>query len=417
VNCLDNITLLVDAAGEMTAVWAQASSTGPQRLLAASSLPGSTGTPTVASLDDNFATAARLTLMRALGNRRFAIFDQARDTGANNRARVVDVPLGASTSATAPVVLPPALQQPSLLRSIVLHQNSLYALLPGQTVPFPSFAIGANVSVTAVTIDPLPMADIESTAIFDYVDSFFPSAYVVARGRQTASSARHIFLFDPILSNGQVPPSADISTQTFEIGFGSVACNAEPWIDFHKGESSTFVASWRQLNAARTGCDFNVNGVVVNDGMNRVSRGIATGRVGQLVAVWEEFRPTNRQQILWSKRQPVSPALWDTPTRVAPPTAPNEDGQTLLLGAYGDGGTIAIVWQALISTGPNTSAAGPILVSKYVNGAWTTMSSTTLGEPKAIAINAAGQGVLLASNGAANCPGNVICFDLVAYRF
>jgi hypothetical protein len=159
-----------------------------------------------------------------------------------------------------------------------------------------------------------------------------------------------------------------------------------------------------------------VNAAVVNDGTNRVGKGIATGAI-QLVAVWEEFTSTNRPQILWNKQQPISPSPWGTPARVAPPTASNEDGQTLLLGAHGAGGTLAIVWQALISTGPNTSAGGGIYVSKYVNGSWTTVASTTLGEPRAIAINAAGQGVVLSTNIAVSCPVGGICYDLAAYRF
>jgi hypothetical protein len=130
------------------------------------------------------------------------------------------------------------------------------------------------------------------------------------------------------------------------------------------------------------------------------------GRNEDVIAVWLEekvdvtagLRPT---QILWSRRDSAM-RQWSPPAAI--------DSKYQLPGIVhhsrgivtGPRGTAAVIWSPCsLHADGNGCSYQDNLVSKYVNGSWTTTSAwdvLLLGELKGIAINGAGEGAMLVTN-------------------
>ena len=406
ISCLDNAHVAVDASGEMTAVWAEANSAAPQRLMAATAGAGATNVLSNA-IEQTFASnPARVSTLRGVGTRRFVLFDQVLNTGTDNRARVIDTPLGAAPTALPAVNVP---LQFGLGNIVQDSSQALYAVTLGQSAPFPTFNLG-GVNLTAVSAQPLPYAEVEYSAIGEFTHSIDPRALIAVRGKETLADSRQIYLADLRLMNGAVLATLKISQQTFENGFGFVACNGvEPIIAVRSTATGNFAVAWRQLNVARTGCDLNVLGTIVNDGVNRVANYAVSGLGAELVVAWEEFLTNNTRRLMFSRRDPNTLA-WSPAMRIIAPLA-NEESQQFLITTAGPGGTLAIV----ASTSPVGGGVPIVTVSKFVGGNWTTVTSTRILTPKAIAINASGQGAVISQDADTSCSG--LCYRLYAYRF
>jgi hypothetical protein len=417
-TCISGADAFIDASGELTAIWIEATAAN-RRLMAATTLPGAQATATAGVIEQNFTTnPTTAASLHQVGPRRFAVVDQA-DSTTNARARVFDTFPTSSPSAMPVVVLPAAFQNQSQLLLPNLFQDGarkLYALVPGQSAPFPTVDIGGGVQMTAVTLQPLPFAQVESSLISEFPQSIDPRLFMAVQGRELPSDSRQMYWTNARLETGVVMPPFLVSQQTFQVSNSQIACDTSFAMAAQTTGPGNFVLAWRQVNAAGSGCDLNVLGSRVNDGTNHVERFVVTGEGSEVIVVWQETSSGNVPRTFWSRRDPITLA-WSSPVRIGTATAANEDGQELLFAAVGPSGSVAVFWQAKLRLSATATAIGETSVSKYVGQNWTTSATGTLPAVDAIAMNAAGQGVIL-SRTAVACTSSVgPCLELYAFRF
>jgi hypothetical protein len=222
------------------------------------------------------------------------------------------------------------------------------------------------------------------------------------------------YIVDQRLSTGALLPPLKVSTQPLVLENSSLICRdmeVEPAAYVDSGPA-LYALPWRQLNAAGDACELYVNSRRVSDGTRSVFAYRINADRNGITAVWDERPSTSNGRVLWSRFDAIT-STWSTPaglsTLLPASTGVNQQISGL---ARGPGGTMAVVW---------SSSADPAVsyLSKYVNGAWTTVQASAQATgARATAINAAGQGVSVFERQFA-CAANPIggCIDLAVYRF
>jgi hypothetical protein len=168
------------------------------------------------------------------------------------------------------------------------------------------------------------------------------------------------------------------------------------------------------MNATLDGCDLWVNGVRVNGGALDVVESAVSGSANNvLVALWREAQaPPGTLSRLRFSRLDAGGASWTAPAAIDT-TLDSAEVRTVFPPVAGPGGTLALVWDFTCNVaGPACTPAR--LVSKYVNGGWTTKAISRPNTIQGLAINANGEGVLLGVG--SDCNG-ATCTELSAYRF
>jgi hypothetical protein len=426
-GCITYGSAEVDAAGEATLIWSERVAGQSGRLAAANHAVGGAALLSNGTLAQGFDTSAvqAAFIARAVAARRFVVMQlDSPAPGAPAPAPGVQTPLtvhvvsmaaSGAPSASAAVALP-ALRKdlrgfPTLVKG---SDSKLYAFAPASPVaPASPIDLGSGQTLTVLNTPPMSFADVEAEAIADFTQSVEPRALWAVRAKSSSADARQMYLSQVRFGAGELLPFGQVSTQTFAVTTSQVGCVDEVRMNVQATSDSHAVVAWRQVNPANNGCDLMVGGQRVNAGTRSVGEYAISGNNGDIVAVWREVDNTpNSNRIFWSRLDPLT-SLWSTPGLLAPQYASANDEQLLLVQAAGPGSTLAVAWQRF----PAGSAGSPEswLLSKYVNGAWSTTASQSSDRPRTLAINANGQGAALMVGN--NCGSATACERLSLLRF
>lgn len=400
--CFNGTSAFVDAAGELTVVWAELPTGGPNRLAAANLAYGGTTPLSSGVVESDFAARVEPFTVRPLGNRRFVVMHQygasAFPAFEPARSRIVDMKTSGAPAVADVVLLPPMLQSGGVPQ---LHQDSTAQLYSRASFPlglltpppFPSVPLGVGVTLQT-TLPPLnPLAQLESLRASDFPESADPRILLKMHGRLLASDDLSMYVAEQRLLDGSVLPPIKVSTQPVSTSNAPYACAA---VDVEAqatvGAAATqYLVPWLQLSGAGFNCDLMVNGQRVNSGAANVTNyTVNIDTNGAVVAVWTEGSSAlGSWRVLWSRREAGSSA-WSTPAPVAPQLTVAGSDQYLMRVTRGPGGTLAIVWMA-----GNVGTAA--LVSKYAQGAWSTVQVQGAApyDARSIVINGSGQGAVL----------------------
>ena len=417
MGCLLAWSVLVDSSGEATAVWSEFVSTGSSRIVASNVPLGAAASSSSAVVESSFARPAVPNLIvRAVAPRKFAIFHQYGPNGlpANEptHARVIQLTTSGPAIVEPQVTLPGYFQSRGLLPPVVQDTGrNLYGLLMGVVAPTPpslSAALGGNVTLTGFALGPSPFATFGGD--FYEMESSEPRAYFSGSGTLAVNGEAGVYVSQTRLTTGAIelpvkvaPPAVQTAPQ--------FTCADEPNFRTVSTGAATYAIAWRQVKSAGVGCDLIVGGQKVNTSAKTVTTWAITGRGAEAVVVWGERDGTpTSPRVYWSRSQGGT-AGWTAPELVAPQYSGSDAEQHLIVAAGGPDGTLATVWT---STAPGVANSSSALISKYHNGAWTTVSGGNRDGARAVAINGNGQGVALFRS--SNC-GSALCEEFYAVRF
>lgn len=421
INCFSQVSAFVDSSGELTALWTELLSAGTSRLVASNVATGSNAPLSSGPIEVAFAPTGQLFRARPLGNRRFVVLHKytfGSSSMPEARSRIVDMKTSGTPDVAAAVVLPQILQQsagaPRMWQDSAGQIYSVASLPQGPMTPppFPAVALGSGVTLQTTVPFQSPLAQLDSSRDADFPQSADPRILVGLVGRQLSGGDTAVYVSEQRLLDGTVSTPLKMSTQPVVTQNAQLTClDVEQEPAAYAGAGPTqYAIAWRQLNPAGNGCDLYVNGQRVNTGVQSVNGyRINVGGSG-IVAVWDERSATPPSgRVLWSRRDAGS-TTWSVPAPLTTEVPVTGTDQQLLLLVRGPAGAMAAVWSV-------TPSNVGTLVSKYSNGAWTTVRTSALSSgARAVAINAQGQGAVIFESPAV-CNAGGECKELQAYRF
>jgi hypothetical protein len=257
---------------------------------------------------------------------------------------------------------------------------------------------------------PYAVVDLQVFADFD---SIAPRALQATLGKAASGDTLAIYVDQLSLADGAVFGAKVSSQEVRRTDIGATrVCSPRP--SLVSTANAVFAVSWVQLNAAGNGCDLVINGTAVNSSGVDVLQSAVSGGIGVYSAVWQEGDAGNvaTSRLRFAQLGPTAGTPWTTPAPIDA-TYGNAPSQAVLGMARGPGNTLAVVWEPCEGTAAACTTSVR-LVSKFVAGAWTTKSIGRSLLIVGVAIDAAGEGVLLAVG--ESCPGGA-CTELSAYRF
>jgi len=332
--------------------------------------------------------------------------------GYPTESKLLTMNSGGNVGVTLGVTAPSALQPSTpIVRDL---SGNLSAIVANTTAPFPHATLAGNTQVTLLTPSSSPYATVEAQVFADF-NSIAPRALWATRGKANGGDVLSMYVDQTSLTDGTFVPIGKVSNrEVHQLGNTARFCPAEP--DLVSTANAEFAVSWLEQNTALNGCDLVINGAVVNATGTDVAEFATSGASGGFVAaVWRESDPTvvpRADRIRFAQRGPGTGNTWTTPAAIDA-TYANAAVQQILAVARGPGGTLAVVWEPCEGTTVSCTTSVR-LVSKFVGGVWSTKSIALGTSVAALAINAAGNGVLLAVGDL--CSG-VNCTQLSAYRF
>lgn len=415
-ECLLFESVLIDTAGEATVVWGEAPPVGTSRLVASNfSLTSKSQLSTVV-VESAFALPrVRAFQVRPLGARRFAVFHNYGVNGNPDpepmHARIVV--LGAAGAATvAPqVTLPPFFQ--AAPGPFVLVQDAtqqMYSLLIGLVStgpPFPGASLGNGAELRGYAIASSPFSSFAG----DFYTSNVTEPWALYSGLAVPSpvnpSEAYVSRFN--LLTGETESPVKVASGVRQVS-PQLNCADQPNFPTQATGPSTFSVGWRQLSSTANGCDLFVDGQKLNADAKTVTTWGFSATATEVVVVWSErdSGPTS-PRVYW-RRRAAATGVWTAAAAIAPQYPSQVAEQSLLVTATGPGGVLAALWSNA-AAGSGSAAA---LVSKYVNGTWTTVSGGTVKGVRGAAINGQGDGIALFRNEL--CDG-AACEELFAVRF
>lgn len=427
LSCLPFTHASIDDNGETTVLWAQADA-GSSELHAANYAGGATTPLSAGVIDQGFVTATNAPRFaaRALASRRLLLLQRDSAPAGSPppapgvpdaiHARVIDLQAGGTPLTGASSLLPASLAPVGVLPSLVQDgAGTLYGFSAASPLPASPVDLGRGQSLTLVAAPAASFDSVAEASIADFPQSIDPRALWVVSGRQSAATTgRQVYLAQTSLTSGQVLPPSQVSTQPVVTGSSQVGCVDDAGVRARAAGTSALIVSWRQLNAGGTGCDLVVNGTQVNTGSRNVTDYAVNGTDAGLVAVWTERDSLAAGHTMWSTRR-VTDTAWSAPARLAPQYIADNVDASIQLQAVGPAGTLAVLVQVATPIPGTNSANVDMLLARYADGSWNTVSTPYSARPRALVINRRGQGALLTGD-YGDC-GSAACQELAAFRF
>jgi hypothetical protein len=397
LSCLPVTALFLDASGEYTAFWGRIEANGDQSLHVANGTSSALQSSAVVEGDARLGLVA----VHEVSAGRFLAFQDGGDERPDTAREVVTADAGTASVSAASDIAPMFPLQP-VVRDF---DGNLSAIVNGTTAPFPSVLLPGNINLALVTPQAPPQVNVQWLSYADE-NSLSPRALMVYTGRETVGGPVGVYVGSINLVDGTIITTVKISQQDV---IDDSSCPISPTVKATgAGER---VVSWRQLDASGR-CSLYVNGRKMNsDGSSVGHYAVTGGPLGVVSAVWGESSGFGTGGVRWRARDTLG--QWTDAASISSAYA-DVVARSEAAGS-GPGNTLTITWFLYDHCDAQSCTIGQHLVSKFVNGTWTTRSIDMDLIVESMAINAAGQAAALGYR-TPNC-GAGFCTELSVFSF